>query len=246
MDEFIDLIQAIVDHNLWDLHTAIPAKIIEINYESQKASVQPLIKERYRDADDNPSKGLADMPVILGVPVIFPSAGTGILSFPVKKGDKVLLVFSERSTDNFVIGDGETPVDPKDYRKHHYTDAFCIAGLYPFKKALGIHPDNAVFRMNVGTGQECKIELTPAGDIIATTPTKLTLNATNEVVVNTKKATVTASTSVKIDSPQTTCTGKLRVDGEISAGGDVKTDAGFSANTHKHIGNLGTPTSTFI
>lgn len=245
MDELIDLIQAMVDHNLWDLHTAIPAKIIEIDYESQKASVQPLIKERYRDADENP-KGLVDMPIILGVPVIFPSAGNGILTFPPKKGEKVLLIFSERSTDNFVIGEGDSPVDPQDFRKHHYTDAFCISGLYPFKKALGIHPENAVFRMNVGGGQECKIELTPAGDIIITSPTKVTVNATSEAIVNTEKATITASDSVKIDTPQTTCTGKLRVDGEISAGGDVKTDAGFSANTHKHIGNLSVPTSTFI
>jgi len=240
-----DLVEAIVEHSLWDLHTCLPAKIVTIDYEQQKATVQPLIKERNRDAKAN-DKGLQDMPVIQGVPVIFPSANTGILTFPIKAGDIVLVVFSERSVDNFVFSDGVNPVDPDDFRKHNYTDAFCIAGLYPFKKALGIHPSDAVLRMNVDTANECKIALAPSGDVTITTPTKLIVNATNEVEINTKTANINASESVTIDSPQTTCTGALRVDQGVSIGQDVQTDAGFSGNTHTHIGNLGRPTSVFI
>lgn len=255
-----DLVEAIVEHSLWDLHTCLPAKIITIDYVQQKATVQPLIKERNRDAKAN-DKGLQDMPVIQGVPVVFPSANTGILTFPIKEGDIVLVVFAERSVDNFVFSDGTKPVDPDDFRKHNYTDAFCIAGLYPFKKALGIDPSDTVLRMNVGTGNECKIALAPSGDVTITTPTKLIVNATNEVVVNTElatinasdevvvntaTATVNASESVTIDSPQTTMTGELRVDGGVSIGSDVQTDAGFSGNTHVHIGNLSKPTSVFV
>ncbi len=255
-----DLVEAIVEHSLWDLHTCLPAKIVTIDYEQQKATVQPLIKERNRDAKAN-DKGLQDMPVIQGVPVIFPSANTGILTFPIKAGDIVLVVFSERSVDNFVFSDGVNPVDPDDFRKHNYTDAFCIAGLYPFKKALGIHPSDAVLRMNVDTANECSVSLKPNGDVIVDTPTKfivnaaneveintelVTVNASNEVIVNTAIATVNASDSVTIDSPQTTCTGELRVDGGVSIGSDVQTDAGFSGNTHVHIGNLSKPTSVFV
>jgi len=75
---------------------------------------------------------------------------------------------------------------------------------------------------------------------------KATINAEDEVIVNTATATVNASDSVTIDSPQTTCTGELRVDGGVSVGSDVETDAGFSANTHKHVGNLGKITSSFV
>jgi len=240
-----DLVEAIVEHSLWDLHTCLPAKIITIDYAQQKATVQPLIKERNRDAKAN-DKGLQDMPVIQGVPVVFPSANTGILTFPIKAGDIVLVVFAERSVDNFVFSDGAKPVDPDDFRKHNYTDAFCIAGLYPFKKALGIDPSDAVLRMNVGTDKECKIALKPNGDVVVDTPTKFIVNAANQVEVNTEVANINASESVTIDSPQTTMTGELRVDGGVSIGSDVQTDAGFSGNTHVHIGNLSKPTSVFV
>ena len=233
-----DLIQIIVDHNLESLFTGLPAKIIKYDPTSQKATVQSLIKRRDRDADDNAKDGLKDMALIQGVPVIFPSAGNGILSFPVKVGDTVLLVYCARSTDNFVYSDGTTPVDPKDFRFHDYNDCFAIPGLYPFKKALGSHPSDVVLRANVGTGSECSIALKPSGDIVATSPTKIISVAPVQELQ--------ASTSVKIDSPDTTITGNLRVDKQVSVGQDVQTDAGFSANNHKHIGNLGSPTSTFI
>jgi hypothetical protein len=240
-----NLIEAVVGNYLQDIHTSIYGKIVAINYKTQEADVQPLAKHRDRDWEKN-AKGLQDMPVIQGVPVIFPSANKGILSFPIKAGDTVLIVFSERSTENFVSSDGSKTIDPQDNRMFDYNDAFCIAGLSPFSKALGIHPENVVLRANVGTGTEVKVSLTPAGDCIIDSPTKLVVNATNEVTVNTKVANVNASTSVTIDSPQTTCTGELRVDGGISAGSDVQTDAGFSANNHKHVGNLSKPTSKFI
>jgi hypothetical protein len=241
-----ELIEAIIEHFLRDVHTILPAKIIEVtDYAQQKATVQPLIKERRRDAPWNP-KALSDMAIIKSVPIIFPSGNSGMLSMPVKAGDIVLLVFSERSVDNFLYSDGSKPVDPDDYRTHNYSDAFCIAGLNPFSKALGIHPENTVLKMNSGTGKEVKISLTPSGDLIIDSPTQVIVNATDKVEVNTEVAIVNASTSVTIDSPQTTCTGELRVDGGVSVGNDVITDAGSSANTHKHIGNLSKPTSTFI
>ena len=260
-EALVEFTEAVVEHFLWNLHTCIPAKIIEVtDYKKQKATVQPLIKERNRDADGNP-RGLQDMALIQGVPIVFPSASTGALTFPIKKGDIVLLVFSERSVDNFVFSDGSSPVDPDDFRKHNYTDAIAIAGLYPFSKALGIHPEDAVLVMNSGTVSECKVSLKPSGDVVVDSPTQVIVNATNKVEVNTKTAevnasdlvevntkvaNVNASDSVTIDSPQTTCTGNLRVDGGVSVGNDVITDAGSSANTHKHIGNLSKPTSTFI
>lgn len=236
-----DLVEAIVEHSLWDLHTCLPAKIITIDYAQQKATVQPLIKERNRDAKAN-DKGLQDMPVIQGVPVVFPSANTGILTFPIKAGDIVLVVFAERSVDNFVFSDGTKPVDPDDFRKHNYTDAFCIAGLYPFKKALGIHQTDAVLRMNCGSANECSIALKPSGEIVATSPVKIITNAPI-TEVNTEVANINASESVTIDSPQTTCTGELRVDGGVSVGNDVNTDAGISLNQHPHVGNLSKETS---
>ena len=256
-----ELIEAIIEHFLRDVHTILPAKIIEVtDYAQQKATIQPLIKERRRDAPWNP-KALSDMALLQNVPIIFPSGNSGMLSMPVKAGDIVLLVFSERSIDNFLYSDGSKPVDPDDYRTHNYSDAFCIAGLNPFSKALGIHPENTVLKMNSGTSKEVKISFLPSGDFNVDSPTQIVMTATNDVIVNTTTATVNAtdlvevntkvaninaSESVTIDSPLVTCTNDLRVGGGVSIANDVQTDAGFSGNTHKHIGNLSKETSVFI
>ena len=47
-------------------------------------------------------------------------------------------------------------------------------------------------------------------------------------------ATIEVAGSALLDCPSTTVTGNLRVDGEVSVGGDVNTDAGISLNEHKH------------
>lgn len=49
----------------------------------------------------------------------------------------------------------------------------------------------------------------------------------------------TTSGEVRIDTPQTTMTGNLRVDGLITAGEDVQTDDGVSLNDHTHIDTKG-------
>ena len=115
-----------------------------------------------------------------------------------------------------------------------------------FSRAVGSDSSDLRLIMNLGTSNECSVSLKPSGEVVIDSPSTVTVNATSEVVVNTATATVNASDSVTIDSPQTTCTGELRVNGGISPGSDVETDAGFSANNHKHLGNLGRLTSTFI
>jgi Phage protein Gp138 N-terminal domain/Phage spike trimer len=239
------LVNLLTDNKLAGMHAGLPAKIVKYDPTTQKATVQPIIKYRDRSWENDPN-GLKDMPVIQNIPVIHPSAGSAIVSFPVKVGDIVALMFSSKSIDTFLLSDGSSTIDPQDNRMYHQDDCYAVLGLYPFSKALGSHPSDLEVRMNSGTGNECKVALKPNGDVVITSPTKVIVNATDEVIVNTATATVNASDSVTIDSPQTTCTGELRVDGGVSVGSDVETDAGFSANTHKHVGNLGKITSSFV
>ncbi len=242
---FEDLMELIVQSKIESIHAGLPAKIVKYDPQTQKATVQPLIKYRDRSGDADPN-GLKDLPVIQNIPVIHPSAGTAIVSFPVQVGDIVALMFCSQSIDNFTISDGVTPVDPQDYRSFHVDDCYAVLGLYPFSKALGSHPSDLEIRMNSGTSNEVKIALNPAGELIITSPTNVIVNATDNVEVNTTTATINASDSVTIDSPQSTFTGAVRVDGEVSTGGDVHTDAGISLEKSKVIGNLGKLTSTLL
>lgn len=72
--------------------------------------------------------------------------------------------------------------------------------------------------------------------------TTLTVNVgSGSVIVNCATATVTASESVTLDTPNTRATGDLKVDGKIEAGADITTPAEVKAGNiglkaHKHAG----------
>jgi phage baseplate assembly protein gpV len=252
--EMNDLLSMAVNNRLEGLYVTLPAKVVSYDNATQKAVVQPLIKHRDRDGDNN-TLGLVDMPVISGVLVIQPATPEGCVFFPIKAGWNVLLHFCSKSIDNYLDGSGESPVDPQDYRLHQYSDCFATIGMSTFSNALGSDPSDFVIRFNVGTANENKVALHANGDVTVDTPTKFIVNATGNVEVNTSadaivnasgNMTATIGGDTTIDCGQTTITGDLRVDGEVSTGGDVETDAGFSANNHVHIANLGKPSSKFI
>lgn len=235
---FYEVAKDVFDLMLGEMHQHLPARVVAYDANKRKATVQPLIKYRDRSAGVD-SKGLVDMPVIQGVPVMMLGTDNCLVHIPVEVGSKVMLCFSSKAGDTFKLSNNEQTVDPDDDRIFDVNDCYCIpVAPMAFSRAVGSDSSDLRLIMNLGSGNECSVSLAPSGDVTIDSPTKL--------IVNAPVVEVNASESVTITSPQTTCTGDLRVDGEVSSGGDMVTDAGSSANTHKHLGNLGRPTSTFI
>ena len=138
-----EVISSAIEYRLDDLHVALPGVVEEYNSKEQKARVKPLLKRNIitpSGAELTPES----LPILTDVPVMFPRSGDFFISFPVKKGDHVLLVFCERSLDIFMTGTGgET--NPIDLRMHHLADAVAYPGLYPFPQSLNdASPDDMV------------------------------------------------------------------------------------------------------
>lgn len=135
-----------------NIHTAAPGTILTYNPGSGLASVQPLLKFKVPDGR------LLDMPVIVGVPVIFPSgsAGNASVTFPIKSGDGCLLIFAESSIDDWLKG-GES----EDLRKHDLTDAIAIPGLYNFGLPAIVEYPNDVCLKNGST----LLRVEPSGNV---------------------------------------------------------------------------------
>ncbi len=130
MSSLTEVLRAAVDEGLSGVHTSIPARIESYDHNEQRASVLPLIKQKYRDGT------VQSMPIIDRVPVIFPSSEGFSMTFPLKPGDTVLLVFSERSLENWLVKGGEQ--EPGDPRKFDLTDAIAIPGIKPFSRPGGL------------------------------------------------------------------------------------------------------------
>lgn len=150
------------------IFTSIPAVVVGVSdIEQGRVHVKPLINEVGSDGVGT------EWPTILSVPVIFPSSNTTAITFPIDKGDGVLLVFSQQGLDVFKSGDGSF-ASPSDLRMFDRRDAVAIPGLWPFSKSknkkssrtLPHSTDDCVIAHNIGTDSECEVRLTSGGGVI--------------------------------------------------------------------------------
>lgn len=172
---FEDIFTRLFQHNLnSSVYTSIPAVVVSVGTfaSEQTVDVRPLINKTYDDGV------ILALPNILAVPVVFPSAGGGLLSFPIVVGDTVLISFSMRSLDEWLEGDG-TSATPVDVRTHYLNDAVAIPGLYTKKSNLS--PNTADVELKF-KGQS--IKLTAGGDIIISPASgkSLTLSPSGQVL----------------------------------------------------------------
>lgn len=135
-----ELIKLIIESQLVDLHVSLPARVESYDSAKQKVSVKPLLKRGYLSEEGQ--RLVEGLPVINEVPVAFQSAGDFGVTFPLKAGDTVLLIFSEASLDKWLALGGE--VDPGDDRHHTLSDAIAVPGLRPFNKPNSQVADDAL------------------------------------------------------------------------------------------------------
>lgn len=127
------VIRMAIDSAQRSVYTALPARVESYDATSQTCSAQPVLLGEYID-EAGDRQTLRD-PIIENVPVVFPSAGDFAITFPLSAGDTVLLVFSSRSLDKWLIAGGE--IDPNDGRRQHLSDAIAIPGLRALPDAIG-------------------------------------------------------------------------------------------------------------
>ncbi|ODN41078.1 Gp138 family membrane-puncturing spike protein [Piscirickettsia litoralis] len=222
MNTLEQVLHAALESRLCDVHTSIPGRIASYDAKTQKANIQPVIKKKLRDGRS------FSMPVITDIPVMFPSAGGGLLSFPAKQGDTGLLFFCERSIDQWMTGDNDE-AEPLGNHKHNYTDAVFIPGLYPYSRTLNADPVNTELKFS-----DNQIILKPDGSIV--------INAPKQITINTINANINASQQLTVTAPLSQFKGNVAITGDLttpaltaSAGskassfsGDVKTSGAIN------------------
>lgn len=146
------------------LRVALPGIIQSFDPETVTCVVQPAIKGSRLDASGNPVS--LTLPLLVDVPVVFPHGGGCTITFPLKKGDECLVIFSDRCIDFWWQNGGvQEPVDP---RQHDLSDAFAIPGPQSQKEKIGaISTDALQIRTDEG---QAFIELRQSGEVTVNTP----------------------------------------------------------------------------
>jgi len=133
---------------------ALPAIIQSFDATKCTCTAQPAIQAFVRQKDG--TQTYVNMPILVDVPVIFPNAGTFVLTFPVQQGDEVLIIFADRCIDNWWNKGGINPQVTNqgvgELRFHDLSDGFAIVG--PFSKPnvpTGISTSTVQLRTKDGT-----------------------------------------------------------------------------------------------
>lgn len=138
-----DVIETALEERMSDLYIALPGVVQAYDATTQKVSVAPSAKVAHTDEDGR--RVVQALPVVTGVPVMFPGGGGFTVTFPIAVGDTVLLVFANASLDKWKSGAGGSgAVDPEFYSRHPISDAIAIPGLRNFRNARSSVPTDHV------------------------------------------------------------------------------------------------------
>lgn len=192
--------------------TAMPGVVTAVDLDKQTVSVQPTIQGTTEKPNGDTQN--VNLPLLVDVPLMFPRAGGFALTFPVKAGDEVLVVFGCRCIDSWWQSGGVGTA--AEARMHDLSDGFAIlAPTSQPKKLANVSAANVQLRDEAGS---TFLEVTPGGKI------KLTATSELELVAPTIKMT-----------GDMTLTGNTVVSGQMTQTGGMSI-GGITFGSHKHTG----------
>lgn len=216
----LSIIKDAVNSELVKVQTCLPAIVVAVNFEANTVDVQPAIQATAQQADG--TLQLVNYPVLQDLPIVFPSGGGCVMTFPIKENDECQVIFSSRCIDLWWQSGGIQPqFEP---RKHDLSDGFAFfGGRSQPNRVDNISEDSVQIRSDDG---QTFISLNPEEG-------KVTIEATNTVVdseVEFKKTVIFRANVI--------------MDGNLDVAGALKNAGTPVGNTHTHPNgspNTGTP-----
>lgn len=167
MYSLFDTIQSHIKDFESQLYTACPAIVERYNPEECTVDVYPAILRAEID-------GLTIKEAMLDrVPLHFPATADVGMTYPLKKGDTVLLIFLQSDSENWFTKITSI-VSPRTYRKHSLNDPIAIAGIFKYSASpveAGAESDLNIYYK----GSSVKIK--EDGSISLSTPLSVTVDA---------------------------------------------------------------------
>ncbi|WP_175689704.1 Gp138 family membrane-puncturing spike protein [Burkholderia anthina] len=106
---------------LLKVRTAFPGIVESFDEDSRTATVRPAIDALLASGDG------AELPLLVDVPVSFPTGGGFVIEWPLKRGDEGQVTISDRCIDGWFVSGRNGP--PLDLRMHDLSDAMFTPGI---------------------------------------------------------------------------------------------------------------------
>lgn len=146
-----DLFKIFSENLLSQINVCIPAIVKKYYHNNGNAKVdaEGIFQKKYKDGKTD------DAPLFYSVPVAHLRGSNSIIAMPLSAGDKVLLLFSDRSIDNY-LQNGKKNY-PQDLRKHDLSDAIALpCGLFADNEQLPLNNPSDIIIKNKSTEMRIK------------------------------------------------------------------------------------------
>lgn len=180
------------------LWTAMPCLITSVNFAKMTCEAQPAIQGTVT-TEDGTQKSV-NLPLLVDVPIVFPSAGGFTITLPLTIGDEVLVVFASRCIDAWWQSGGINR--PMEARMHDLSDGFAIPGPKSQPHVIpNISSSGAQIRNNSGTTY---VEISATGKIKLVSPAGIDITGNVEVTgsikatLDVKAGTLTPLTTISL------------------------------------------------
>lgn len=164
-----EAMRLVLDGRQSTIWTALPGIIQSADLAAMTCEVQPAIQGQVED--ENGKVQLVNLPILVDVPICFPSGGGFLITMPIAEGDEVLVVMASRCIDAWWQQGGVQR--PMEARMHDLSDGFAIPGprSQP-RKVSGISSTALQIRNDAG---DAYVEISADGTIKLVSPTAIEL-----------------------------------------------------------------------
>lgn len=146
------------------VNVAAPATVVSYDRVSQSATVKIVPSFKRRNPSNDGAIESYRVPPIANVPVAFPGSGAVSMTWPLSAGDTGLIVFADRSIDEWT-STGSSETTPQDTRRHNVSDAIFIPGLRSFADPIPASGHDAA--ASVWRAAEIRLGSSTASDFVA-------------------------------------------------------------------------------
>ncbi len=229
LDDQSEALRLAMENTQSQMWTALPGIVTGVDLSAQTVSVQPTIQGSISSSDGSTQS--VNMPLLVDVPIVWPRAGGFALTFPIKAGDEVLVVFASRCIDTWWQSGGVGV--QAEARMHDLSDGFAILAPTSQPKTMSnVSAANVQLRDETGT---TFVEIAPGGIVRITSVAEVNISTPLAKIV---AADIKLTGAVAIVG-DITHTGSLVTSGGITAAGITAATAsvgGIAFTTHKHTG----------
>lgn len=185
------------------IQTTLPCAVVSFDPAKRTVKAQPLLRGRIQGPDGTFS--WVQLPVLLDCPVIFPSGGGVVMTFPLEPGDEGLVIFGSRCIDAWWQSGGIQ--NQAELRMHDLSDGFFLPGPRSLPEVESDISTEWMEIRHAGNSLLARIRLNPSTqEIEVRSLNKLVVWGGNDVEVR-------AGTTLSIISPVINITGTLIING---------------------------------